>query len=124
MTSAEKRTHYAIIIRGILLIIALLLIGTAFYSTFEDKSFVDAFYLSGVTLSTLGYGDEVPETVPGKIFSVVYALTGIGIVFYTSGKLFHIFFTHTLLDPVFHDRHEEYHRKLYKRKRKKRGKSG
>ena len=120
MTNAEKRAHYAIIVRGFLLITALLLIGTAVYSAFEKLPFVDAFYLSGVTLSTLGYGDYAPKTTPGKIFTVVYALTGIGIVFYTLGKMFHIFFTHTLLDPLFHDRHEEYHRNLAARKKTKR----
>ena len=122
MVSAEHRMHHGIIIRGILLITGLLLVGTAVYATFEGLSFVDAFYLSGVTLSTLGYGDVVPESAPGKIFTVLYALTGIGIVFYISGKLFHVFFTNTMLDPVFHDRHEDYHRTLVLRKRKKRDK--
>ena len=122
MSNAHQRAHYSIIVRGFLLIMVLLLIGTTVYAVFEHLSLVDAFYLSGVTLSTLGYGDIAPKTVPGKVFTVVYALTGIGIVFYTLGKMFHIFFTHTLLDPVFHDRHEEYHKTLTRHKRKKVGK--
>ncbi len=112
-----------ILFRGFTLIFVLLLIGTTFYSLVEKLPIVDAFYLSGVTLTTLGFGDITPVTNSGKIFSVFYALVGIGTLFFVMGKLFHILFLQTLLDPVFHERHQLYYKKLLekidKRKLKK-----
>jgi len=110
---------HEVIFRGVLLIFFLLLIGTIFYSEVESLPLVDAFYLSGVTLTTLGFGDFVPLTDAGKIFTVFYTLVGVGTIFYVLGKLFHIFFTTTLLDPVFHERHQLYYQDLFSEKRKR-----
>jgi voltage-gated potassium channel Kch len=54
--------------------------GTGFYSTVEGFRVVDAFYFSVMTLTTVGYGDLAPQTDLGKLFTVVYALVGIGIL--------------------------------------------
>src|ERR687898_2059492 len=54
--------------------------GTGFYSFVEGLRFVDAFYFSVVTLTTVGYGDFAPQTDVGKLFTAVYALVGIGIL--------------------------------------------
>lgn len=54
--------------------------GTAFYNQVEGFRIVDAFYFSVMTLTTVGYGDITPQTDFGKIFTVVYTLTGIGII--------------------------------------------
>src|ERR671911_1893772 len=54
--------------------------GTAFYSLVEGLRFVDAFYFSVITLTTVGYGDFAPETDAGKVFTAVYVLVGIGIL--------------------------------------------
>lgn len=58
-----------------------LLIGTVFYRLIEGLAWIDAFYFSVVTLTTVGYGDFTPETNIGKIFTSFYILTGIGIIF-------------------------------------------
>jgi len=73
--------------RGPLLLVASLLVGgTAFYALWEGWSVVDALYFCAMSLATVGYGDVVPETDVGKIFTVVYVLGGIGtlVVFFTS----------------------------------------
>ena len=101
-----------VLLRGFVLIFVLLLIGTTFYLFIEKLPIIDAFYLSGATLTTLGFGDITPVTNAGKIFSVFYALAGIGTLFFIMGKLFHIIFSQTLLDPVFHERHQLYYKKL------------
>src|ERR671912_560973 len=54
--------------------------GTGFYSVVEGLRFVDAFYFSVITLTTVGYGDFAPETDAGKVFTAVYVLVGIGIL--------------------------------------------
>jgi voltage-gated potassium channel Kch len=57
-----------------------LLAGTIFYSLVEGWSIIDAVYFCAMSLATVGYGDVVPETEIGKLFTVVYVLAGIGIL--------------------------------------------
>ncbi|MBI2798627.1 two pore domain potassium channel family protein [Candidatus Saccharibacteria bacterium] len=57
-----------------------LLGGSIFYHYTERLSWVDSFYFSTVTLATVGYGDIVPRTNTGKIFTIFYILGGIGII--------------------------------------------
>ena len=64
----------------LLLVISLLIVGTVFYVLVEGWSVVDAVYFSAMSLATVGYGDLVPETDVGKLFTVVYVLAGIGIL--------------------------------------------
>ena len=57
-----------------------LLSGTIFYSFAEGWSLVDAFYFSVTTLTTVGLGDLSPTTTFGKLFTVVYIFTGLGLI--------------------------------------------
>jgi voltage-gated potassium channel len=57
-----------------------LVIGTFFYHFVEHLSWLDAYYFSVVTLTTIGYGDIVPHTAVGKVFTTLYAIFGIGIL--------------------------------------------
>lgn len=49
-----------------------------FYSTIEKWSILDSFYFSVVTLATIGYGDFVPNTDIGKMFTIIYIFIGVG----------------------------------------------
>lgn len=55
-------------------------IGVLFYHFTEGLSWIDAIYFCVVTLATVGYGDIVPRTTAGKLFTAVYILSGIGII--------------------------------------------
>jgi voltage-gated potassium channel len=52
--------------------------GTVFYRFVEDLRWIDCLYFSVITLTTVGYGDFAPTTTPGKIFTMVYVVVGIG----------------------------------------------
>jgi voltage-gated potassium channel Kch len=54
--------------------------GTMFYSQVEGLRKLDALYFSVMTLTTVGYGDFVPQTDFGKIFTILYTLVGIGLI--------------------------------------------
>lgn len=57
-----------------------LVIGTITYHYLEGWSWIDAFYFSFVTLTTVGYGDITPATDIGKLFTVFYIIIGLGII--------------------------------------------
>jgi voltage-gated potassium channel len=59
---------------------ALVLTGTLFYWRFEDWTILEALYFSVVTLTTVGYGDFTPTTAGTQIFTIIYILTGLGIL--------------------------------------------
>ena len=80
---------YSNSIRGIAFLSILLLIGTSFYASVEKLPVLDAFYLSGLSITTLGFGISGPATNIGKIFTVFFALIGIGTIFYIVGNIFH-----------------------------------
>jgi hypothetical protein len=73
----RKRIYYAFVI-----VVVLLGIGTIYYSFAEGWSYIDSFYFSTMTLTTIGFGDLAPTTPAARIFTSIYALFGIGIMLY------------------------------------------
>jgi voltage-gated potassium channel len=59
---------------------ALVLTGTLFYWRFEDWTLIESLYFCVVTLTTVGYGDFSPTTAGTQIFTIVYILTGFGVL--------------------------------------------
>ncbi len=53
--------------------------GTVFFHYVEGWSWVDSYFFSVVTLSTVGYGSIVPVTTLGKIGTTIYIFLGLGI---------------------------------------------
>lgn len=78
-----------------LIAIVVILIGTIFYHTVEKLNWLDAVYFCVVTLATVGYGDIVPHTPFGKVFTIFYILIGIGII---------AFFANTLIRRAYYRR--------------------
>jgi voltage-gated potassium channel len=53
--------------------------GTVFFRWAEGWSWLDAYFFTVVTLSTVGYGNLVPVTALGKIGTTVFILVGLGV---------------------------------------------
>ena len=64
-------------------ILFLLVSATIVYHYTEKWSWIDSFYFTGTTLTTVGYGDIHPVTDFGKLFTVIVAFISITIVFYS-----------------------------------------
>jgi voltage-gated potassium channel Kch len=60
--------------------LAVLVTGTVFYHIVEKLNWLDSIYFSVITLATVGYGDITPHTNLGKLFTIFYVLTGVGII--------------------------------------------
>ncbi len=70
------------LIFAILLIFIMSVFGVIAYHNLEGWGWVDCIYFMSTTFTTLGYGDIVPKTDEGKIFTVFFMWTGISIGFY------------------------------------------
>jgi hypothetical protein len=62
------------------LVVLTLSFGTVVYHSVEGWRWIDSLYFSVITLTTIGYGDLAPATDAGKIFTILYVFTGIGIL--------------------------------------------
>ncbi len=67
-------------VRGLLLFaFSMIALATVTFWLVEGWSLLDAAFFSVVTISTVGYGELVPQTVLGKIFAMFYILIGLGV---------------------------------------------
>jgi len=65
-----------------LLILTVLVAGTAGYVLIEGWSWWDAFYMTVITITTVGYGEVHPLSNAGRAFTIVIILGGVGTFFY------------------------------------------
>jgi voltage-gated potassium channel len=63
---------------GLALIAGVMLAGTVGYVVIEGASWWDAFYMTVITITTVGYREVFPLSRAGEIFTVVLLLVGIG----------------------------------------------
>jgi voltage-gated potassium channel len=62
----------------VLLPLIILIFGITGSMILQHLSFLDAFYFTIVTISTVGYGDILPTTTASKIFCIILIIFGIG----------------------------------------------
>src|SRR6266508_2475744 len=70
------------------LLLTLPIIGTAGYMILEGWSFIDALYMSVITLTTVGFREVRPLDTSGKVFTMIFTVSGVGAVFYAFLSLF------------------------------------
>ncbi|MDX1942827.1 MAG: potassium channel protein [Saprospiraceae bacterium] len=64
------------------LLISDLLIGIAGFMLIEKYSLLEAFYMTVITISTVGYTEVSPLDAAGKLFTSIYIITNIGVFAY------------------------------------------
>lgn len=73
-----------------LVVVTLILLGTIGYMAVERWPFLDALYMTVITISTVGYGLPKPLSPAGTIFTCVLILAGVStlfaVVFWTIGN--------------------------------------
>ena len=78
-----KHTQHLVI--GILLFVLMILSGTIGYMLIEGWPFIDALYMTVITLSTVGFGEVQRVSSGGRIFTMVLIILGVSFVFYVAG---------------------------------------
>ena len=75
-----------ILIPGAILFL-IFFIGILGYIYIENYNLIDAFYMTSITLSTVGFGEVQTLSPNGKIFTSILIFSGISVVVYTLGNV-------------------------------------
>lgn len=82
MTSLRPIFHAA------LALIVLVSAGVYSFVEIENKSVIDALWLTMTSITTVGFGDVVPSTTAGRVVTIILMLGGIGMLTYVAGTIF------------------------------------
>jgi voltage-gated potassium channel len=75
------------IIKGLFILLVILLIGSVGYMVIEKWEFLDALYMTVITITTVGFGEVRQVTRLGRIFTIFIIFFGIGIIAYILGMV-------------------------------------
>lgn len=74
-----------------------IMVGTVGYWSIEEWSFIDALYMSIITITTTGFKEVHPLSENGKLFTIIIVIGGVLTIAYTGGKAAQIIFEKNLL---------------------------
>lgn len=74
----------------VLCLLALVVAGTWGFMLIERMTFVDALFLTVITISTVGYDTLQPLSDAGKLFAIGLIVVGVGTVSYNVAQLFKV----------------------------------
>jgi voltage-gated potassium channel len=77
----------------LLLLVALAAFSTAGYEVIEGYGWVDAFYMTVITLGTIGYGEVHPLGTGGRIFTIGVIVASFATFVYAASVLTNVFTT-------------------------------
>lgn len=75
------------ILVAVLLLLLILTVGTFGYMFIEHGSFFDSLYMTVITITTVGYGEIIPLSPAGRMFTIGLLLAGVGLVLYLVGEV-------------------------------------
>ncbi len=84
MTNTQSSLRYLRV--GFFSILGVILFGTIGYSIVEGWNLFDSFYMTVITVSTTGFRELRPLTIPGRILTVVLIISGVLAIAYTGGR--------------------------------------
>ncbi len=61
--------------------------GTVGYRVLEGVGWWDAFYMTVITITTVGFGEVFPLSMPGQLLTVLLLVAGLGIFFFLASEI-------------------------------------
>ncbi len=72
------------LVKALLLLVAVIMVGTIGYELIEERfSFIDSFYMTIITISTVGYKEVHPLSDLGKLFTSGLIISSFGVFAYS-----------------------------------------
>lgn len=75
------------IFKGLSILLAILSVGTVGYILIEGWGLLDSLYMTVITIATVGYREVGNLSEPGKVFTILIILFGVGIIAYLLGMV-------------------------------------
>ena len=76
---------------SLIMLIAIITLGTVGYTTIEKMTVFDSFYMTLITISTVGFGEITPLSQSGRILTVIIIVSGISLLTYTLSQIATVF---------------------------------
>ena len=82
---------YARLRISVTLLVGVIGFGTFGYHWVDGLPFFDAFYMTLITISTVGFAEIRPLSLGGRIITIVVIVSGIGLLTYSLGQIAKVF---------------------------------
>jgi len=89
---------------AVIALIATVIIGTAGYMLVERWSFLDALFMTVITLTTVGYGEVRPLSTGGRVFTIGLIFIGVSAAAYAASTLFETFIEQQFFGNILQER--------------------
>jgi voltage-gated potassium channel len=80
----DRTSH---LVLTVLLAALLIAFGTAGYMMIEGWTLMDALYMTGITLTTVGYSEVNPVSQEGRLLTLILIFLGVGFFLYVVGNV-------------------------------------
>ena len=85
----NRKVSFPVLITSLLVLVSG---GTLGYRILLDSKWIDAFYMTMITVSTVGYGEIAQMNDAARLFSVFLIVCSLGVVGYVISSLMTYFF--------------------------------
>jgi len=86
------------IYKGLFLFAVVLILGTTVFFLAFDYTWLDAFFMTIITITTVGFGEVHPLTDGGKIFTIILLLMSVGVYGYLVTVISDFFSNNVLME--------------------------
>ncbi|MDD5447843.1 MAG: potassium channel family protein, partial [Actinomycetota bacterium] len=80
--------------------VILALVSTIGYMIIEDLNFMDAFYMTVITISTVGYSEVHPLSSGGRVFTTFIIVISLAVVVYLTTSVVELLLEGRMLDVM------------------------